>query len=101
MCGLTGSGGSLWFGQANHLTHTSDNWVHLAGGPLQLHKALVEMVEISDACLPCCQAIGESNLSKNLLQDQIGEALNIYVFEWQSAALLKPVLPMSILNQAV
>ena len=52
--GLTGSGSSLWFGWADHLTCMSDNWVHLAGGPLQLHEASVEMVEILDDGLPCC-----------------------------------------------
>ena len=81
MCGLTGGGGSLWFGQADHLIHMSNNWVHLASGPLLLHKALVEMIEILDDHLTCCQAIGESNLSENLLQNQVGETPNIYVFE--------------------
>ena len=57
MHGLTGGGGGLWFGLADCLTHASDTWVRLAGGPLQLCKALVEMVEISDDHLPCCQTI--------------------------------------------
>ena len=69
VCGLTGGGGSLWFGLANCLTHVSDTQVHLASGPFQLCKALVEVVEILDNHLPCCQAIGESNLSENLLQN--------------------------------
>ena len=69
MCGLTGGGGSLWFGLADHLTHASDTQVHLAHGSLQLHKASVETVKVSDDHLPCCQAIGESDLSENLLQD--------------------------------
>ena len=58
MCGLTGSGGSLWFGLADHLTHVSDTWVHLTSGSLQLHKALVEMVEISDDCLHAAKPLG-------------------------------------------
>ena len=40
VCGLTGGGGSLWFGLADRLTCVSDNWVHLAGvivHPLTLH----------------------------------------------------------------
>ena len=69
MCGLTGGGGSLWFGLADHLARASDTWVCLASRSLQLGKAPVEAVEISDDRLPCCQAIGESNLSKNLLQN--------------------------------
>ena len=81
MCGLTGGGGGLWFGLANHLTHASGTWVCLASGSLQLCKAPVEAVEISDDHLPCCQAIGESNLSENILQNRIGETPNIYVFE--------------------
>ena len=81
MCGLTGSGGSLWFGLADRLTCVSNTWVRLAGGPLQLCKALVETVEISDNRLTCCQATGESNLSKNLLQNCVGEPPNVYVFE--------------------
>ena len=67
--GLTGGGGGLWFGLADRLARVSDTRVCLAGGSLQLRKALVEAVEISDDCLPCCQAIGESNLRKNLLQN--------------------------------
>ena len=39
------------------------------------------MVKISDNHLPCYQAIRENNLSKNILQNQIGETLNVYVFE--------------------
>ena len=69
MCGLTGSDGSLWFGLANHLTCASNTRVHLASGLLQLHKASVETVKILDNRLPCCEAIGVSNLSNNLLQD--------------------------------
>ena len=69
MCGLTGSGGSLWFGLADRLTHVSDTWVRLAGGSLQLRKASVETVEVLDDRLTCCQAIGESNLSENFLQN--------------------------------
>ena len=53
----------------------------MPGGPLQLCKASVEAVEILDDCLPCCQAVGKGDLSENLLQNQIGETLNIYVFE--------------------
>ena len=48
VCGLTGGGGSLWFGLANCLTHASDTQVRLAGGSFQLHKASVEAVKISD-----------------------------------------------------
>ena len=62
MYGLTGSGGSLWFGLADRLTRVSDTWVHLTGGLLQLHKASVEAVDISDNHLPCCQAIGKGHL---------------------------------------
>ena len=69
MCGLTGGGGCLWFGQADCFTCTSDSRVRLASGPLQLHEALVETVKILGNHLPCCQAIGESNLSENLLQN--------------------------------
>jgi len=75
--GLIGGGSRLWFGMANHLTHASDNWVRLASGLLQLHKASVEMVKISDNHLPCCQTIVESNLSENILQNQIGETSNV------------------------
>ena len=95
MWGLIGGGGSLWFGMADHLTHASDNWVRLAGGSLQLHKALVETVKVSDDHLPCYQTVGESNLSKNLLQNRIGETPNVYVLEH---CVIKPVLPASILN---
>ena len=69
MCGLTGGGGSLWFGLTNRLTRASDTQVCLAGGLLQLRKASVKAVEISDHCLPCFQAVGKSHLSENLLQD--------------------------------
>ena len=81
MCGLTGSGGSLWFGLANHLTHVSDTRVPLASGSFQLCKASVEVVEISDHHLPCCQAVGKGHLSENLLQDRIGKTPNVYVLE--------------------
>ena len=69
MCGLTGGGSSLWFGLANRLTHVSDTRVRLASGLLQLCKASMEAVEVSDDCLPCCQTIGKGDLSKNLLQN--------------------------------
>ena len=98
MCGLTGGGGGLWLGLADHLARVSDTRVCLAGRSLQLCKAPVEAVEISDDCLPCCQAIGESNLSRNLLQNQIGET-RMYIS--LSVASLKPVLPVSISNRAV
>ena len=81
MCGLTGSGSGLWFGLADRLTHVSNTRVCLAGGSLQLHKASVETVEVLGDHLPCRQAIGESNLSENLLQNRIGETPNVYVFE--------------------
>ena len=72
MCRLTGGGDSLWFGLANCLTHVSDNRVRLASGLLQLYKALVEMAEILDDHLPCCQAIGESNLSEIFCRIELG-----------------------------
>ena len=81
MCGLTGGGGSLWFGLANRLTRVSDTRVRLACGSFQLCKASVEAVEISDHCLSCCQAVGKGHLSENLLQDRIGKTPNVYVLE--------------------
>ena len=39
------------------------------------------MIKISNDHLPCFQAFEECNLSENLLQNQIGETPNIYVFE--------------------
>ena len=60
VCGLTGSGGSLWFGLANRLTCVSNTQVCLAGGLFQLRKASVEAVENSDHRLPCCQAVGHA-----------------------------------------
>ena len=95
MCGLTGGGGSLWFGLANRLTCASDTRVRLASGSFQLRKASVEAVEISDHHLPCCQAIGKGHLSENLLQDRIGKTPNVYVLECH---IVKPVLPESISN---
>ena len=81
VCGLTGGGGGLWLGLADCVARASDTRVCLAGRSLQLRKAPVEAVEISDDHLPCCQAIGESNLSKNLSQNRIGETPNVYIFE--------------------
>ena len=73
----------VWHGRrmAAHLICVSNNWVHLASGSLQFCKASVEVIKILDDHLPCCQPIGESNLSKNLLQNRVGETPNIYVLK--------------------
>ena len=68
MCRLTSGSGTLQFGMADHLT-SPDNQVHLASEMLQLHEASIEVVEVSNDCLPCIEALGESDLCEDLLQN--------------------------------
>jgi len=72
-CGV----GTPWLAWPNHLL------MRLTSGSsgrdwLQLHKASVETVKILDYRLPCCQTVGESNLTTSSAESPWGD-LRMYV----------------------
>src|SRR6266481_3929158 len=55
--------------------------IWLSSGAFQFHESSMKPVKVPNDCLPSIQTFREGSLCENLLQNQMGQALNICILE--------------------